>query len=443
MLHLLQVFFNSAKREGIFLIKNPWDFAVMFWIPTLTVFLVWWIFSRSVITDVPIAVINHSHGTASATLIRYLDASPDIAVVEKLPSENSIKNEILTRKIYGAIVIPYDFDKKLLQGKNSQVLLQVNAQYGTHSGIIQRGVQQSVGTLSAGIEIKSLIKKGKSLEQAKIAYSPIQMQRISLFNDNSNYQLFLASTVLPALLHILAMTIGATTVGREVRDKTLDKWYEKINRDEKGQAKHCFALSQDGSYARSEISKEVDSPPLKKGDLGRFKKYPLSPYHFLTLVAGLNGKFIWSMLAYTLWGAVCLTLASQLHPSSVQAWSLTYFTFLLLMMVSFWMGGIFTLLSFSLRKGLSATGFISAPSFAFAGVTYPFIGLSSGAKKWALALPLTHYLNLHIAQLQMDAPISVSINIVYGFMLAVMILMALCVLLTHRALNNPQRWGQR
>ncbi|MBS9780048.1 MAG: ABC transporter permease [Moraxellaceae bacterium] len=413
MLHLLQVFFNSAKREGIFLIKNPWDFAVMFWIPTLTVFLVWWIFSRSVITDVPIAVINHSHGQASATLIRYLDASPDIAVVEKLPSENSIKNKILTRKIYGAIVIPYDFDKKLLQGKNSQVLLQVNAQYGTHSGIIQRGVQQSVGTLSAGIEIKSLIKKGNSLEQAKIAYSPIQMQRISLFNDNSNYQLFLASTVLPALLHILAMTIGATTVGREVRDKTLDKWFEKVTE-------------------KKVINKKEE-----------YKKYPLTPYHFLTLVAGLNGKFIWSMLAYTLWGAVCLTLASQLHPSSVQAWSLTYFTFLLLMMVSFWMGGIFTLLSFSLRKGLSATGFISAPSFAFAGVTYPFIALSSGAKKWALALPLTHYLNLHIAQLQMDAPISVSINIVYGFMLAVMVLMFLCVLLTHRALNNPQRWGQR
>ncbi len=149
------------------------------------------------------------------------------------------------------------------------------------------------------------------------------------------------------------------------------------------------------------------------------------------------------MLAYTIWGAICLTLASQLHHSSMQAWFLTYFTFLLLMMVSFWMGAIFTLLSFSLRKGLSATGFISAPSFAFAGVTYPLVALSSGAKKWAFILPLTHYLSVHIAQLQMDAPISVSINTVYGFMLAVMVLMALCVLLTHRVLNNPQRWGQR
>ncbi len=413
MRHLLQVFFNSAKREGIFLIKNPWDFAVMFWIPTITVLLVWWIFSRSVITDVPIAVVNHSHGTASATLIHYLDASPDIEVAEQLPSEHMVKDEILTRNIYGAVVIPYDFDKKLLQGKNSQVLLQVNAQYGTHSGIIQRGVQKSVGTLSAGIEIKSLMKKGDNLEQAKIAYSPIQMQRISLFNDNSNYQLFLTSTVLPALLHILAMTIGATTVGREVRDKTLDIWFEKITE-------------------KKVINKKQE-----------YKKYTLTPYHFLILVAGLNGKFIWSMLAYTLWGAVCLTLASQLHPSSMQAWNLTYFTFLLLMMVSFWMGGIFTLLTFSLRKGLSATGFISAPSFAFAGVTYPFIALSSGAKKWALVLPLTHYLNLHIAQLQMDAPISISMDIVYGFMIAVMVLMFLCVLLTHRALNNPQRWGQR
>ncbi len=429
MLHLLQVFFNSARREGKFLINNPWDFAMMFWIPTFTVFLVWWIFSRSVITDVPIAVVNHSHGQASATLIRYLNASPDIEIVEQLPNEGMVKGKILTRKIYGAVVIPYDFDKKLLQGKNSEVLLQVNAQYGTHSGIIQRGVQKSVGTVSAGIEIKSLIKQGKNVQQAKIAFSPIQMQRISLFNDNSNYQLFLASTVLPALLHILAMTIGATTVGREVRDKTLDRWYEKINRDN---FNHPLTPS---------LKKEREQSLCQEKK--EYKKYPLSPYHFLTLVAGLNGKFIWSMLAYTLWGAICLTLATQLHPTSLQAWALTYVTFLLLMMVSFWLGGIFTLTSYSLRKGLSATGFISAPSFAFAGVTYPFIALSSGAKKWALALPLTHYLNVHIPQLQMDAPISISIHIMYSFMIAVMVLMFLCVLLTHRALNNPQQWGQR
>ncbi len=442
MWHLLRVFFNSAESEGKFLLKNPWDFAVMFWLPTLTIFLVWWIFSRGVIVDVPIAVVNHSHGTVSDTLIRYLDESPDIKVVANYANERQIEDNILTRNVYGAVIIPHDFDDSIRQGRVSNLALQVNAQYGTHSGIIQKGVQNAVGTLSAGIEINSLVKKGMSVEQAKISYSPIQVQRVSLFNSNGDYQLFLASTVLPALLHILAMVIGATTVGREVRDKTLDKWYQQINKDDaKPTLETKVETATEAGITEVGVTVDLDSDPLASHQV--FSKHKLSFYRFLILVAGLNGKFIWSMLAYTIWGAICLSLAAHLHQSSMSSWWLTFVAFLLLMMVSFWLGGILTLMVFSLRKGLSATGFISAPSFAFAGVTYPFIAITSSAKKWALILPLTHYMNLHIAQLQMDAPVRISISTIWGFMLAVLVLMCLCVLFTHRALNNPQRWGER
>ncbi|MFP3681801.1 hypothetical protein SB725_32455, partial [Pseudomonas sp. SIMBA_041] len=61
------------------------------------------------------------------------------------------------------------------------------------------------------------------------AYAPISVQRISLFNAATNYQQFLASTVIPALLHILAMVIGATTIGRELRDKNIGRWYRFID----------------------------------------------------------------------------------------------------------------------------------------------------------------------------------------------------------------------
>ena len=113
------------------------------------------------------------------------------------------------------------------------------------------------------------------------------------------------------------------------------------------------------------------------------------------------------------------------------------------MILSFWLGAIFTLASFSLRAGLSATGFISAPSYAFAGVTFPYIAISEGAQHWSDVLPLTHYLKLHIAQLQMHAPTAISLPIVYGLALATMIAMLFTALLTKRALKHPERWGAR
>lgn len=113
------------------------------------------------------------------------------------------------------------------------------------------------------------------------------------------------------------------------------------------------------------------------------------------------------------------------------------------MMLSFWLGAIFTLSSFSLRMGLSSTGFISAPSYAFAGVTFPYIAISDSAQHWSNALPLTHYLKLHIAQLQMQAPVAISLPIIYGLTLATIIAMVLTAMLSKRALAHPERWGAR
>ena len=140
---------------------------------------------------------------------------------------------------------------------------------------------------------------------------------------------------------------------------------------------------------------------------------------------------------------LALWLATPQESVAMSSVLATYAGLILLIMLSFWLGAIFTLGSFSLRMGLSATGFISAPSYAFAGVTFPYIAISDSARHWSDALPLTHYLNLHIAQFQLQAPVAVSLPIVYGLAIATTIAMSLTTLLTKRALAHPERWGAR
>ena len=179
---------------------------------------------------------------------------------------------------------------------------------------------------------------------------------------------------------------------------------------------------------------------LKTAELKNNHSQPVS---IGVLLSGLLGKYFWPMLAYSLWSALALWLAAPQQTIAITSWLATYISLMLLMMLSFWLGAIFTLGSFSLRTGLSATGFISAPSYAFAGVTFPYIAISDSAKHWSDALPLTHYLKLHIAQLQMQAPVAISLPIVYGLALATIVTMTLTALLTKRALAHPERWGAR
>ena len=429
-MRLLQAFLRSAAYERRFLAKNRWDLAMVVWIPLITVLLIWWTFSQTQITDLPIGVVDQDNGPVANTLVRYLEASPDITIANFYHSPAKVQDAILQRDIYAVVIIPEDFSRRILSSRPSPIILQVNAQYGTHSGIIQKSVQSVAGTLSAGVEIQRLVKQGMAPTQAAIAYSPIDIQRISLFNAATNYQQFLASTVIPALLHILAMVIGATTIGRELRDKQLGRWYRFIDSGRPNLISTLHKKSADELEDNDNFNKHED-------------QFATPQVSILVLLFGLSGKYVWPLLAYSLWSALALWLTAHKQNIDFTSLSATYMGLVILMLLSFWLGAIFTLASFSLRSGLSATGFVSAPSYAFAGVTFPYIAISDSAKHWSDALPLTHYLKLHIAQLQMQAPIAISLPIIYGLAVATIIAMILTALLTKYALAHPERWGAR
>ena len=429
---LKDAFVRSAAYERRFLVKNPWDLAMVFWIPLATVLLIWWIFSQIQITDLPIGVIDNDRGPVANTALRYLEANSNLTVKQLYHTPAAAKAAILQRDIYAVVIIPEDFSRNILLSKPAPIVLQVNAQYGTHSGIIQTSVQSVIGTLSAGVEMKRLVKQGMAPSQAAIAYSPISIQRISLFNAATDYQQFLASTVIPALLHILAMVIGATTIGRELRDKRIGRWYHFIN----------------GSHVYLTLPPKDDQPnndiqPSPLDNVSASQNQASEEVSILVLVFGLLGKYFWPLLAYSIWSILALWLAAPQQSIAISALMVTYISLVLLMMLSFWLGAIFTLSSFSLRMGLSATGFISAPSYAFAGVTFPYVAISKNAQHWSDVLPLTHYLKLHIAQLQMQAPVIISLPIVYGLTLATLVTLSLTALLSKRALAHPERWGAR
>lgn len=422
-------FWYSARREWDFLVQNRWDFSLMFWMPIVLIFLVWWIFSKGMAVGIPIAVIDNDHSAQSATIIRYIDATPEVAVVKSLHSAAAAQQAIETTDVMAVVEIPENFSTNLLAGKTSRLLLNVNAQYGTHSGMIQKAVQTAVSTFSAGAEMQRRVAIGEDVTLTKTSYAPIQSQSVALFNTANNYQQFLAVTVVPALLHILSMVIGASTVGRELVDKTLGEWYQSLKHPK-------FASNHASNHASNyAFNRPFDySHPVTLGH----EKPKLS-----LIIAGLNGKLIWAMFAYTLWAAVALTLVMQIFPIRLASVAITYLIFLMFMMVSFWLGVIVTVGTFSYRQGLSFTGFISAPSFAFSGVTFPFLAMSPAAQRWANALPLTHYLNLQTAQLQMGAPPSFAYSSFIGFFIAVMITLLLAALLTKKALLKPEKWGQR
>jgi len=215
---------NSFRREARRLAADPWDLAMVTWVPLLGVALLWWIFSAGLPRHLAVGVVDDDHSSLSRQLVRMLDATPGVQITQHFTNAAEAERALRAVDVYAVVSIPRDFARTVKEGRAAQVTLLHNAQMSTHSGLLQRDVRTAVGTLSAGIEMAARNKRGESAQAVRVSMEPIHTQLVALFNVSSNYEQFLGAALIPALLHILAMTAGAWTVGRELRDRSLGQW---------------------------------------------------------------------------------------------------------------------------------------------------------------------------------------------------------------------------
>lgn len=408
----------SALREWRLLRARPRDAAMLSWVPLLAVALLCWIFSAGQPYGLPIAVWSEDGSSLSRQLVRMLQATPGLSVRAQVLSRAEAQELLQRMEVYGVVHIPPHFARDVQQGGAASVTLLHNAQLSTASSLVQRDVRQVVGTLSAGVQMQAAARRGTPAQVLHVRQEPIRTQLVALFNVSTNYEQFLAATLLPALLHILAMTAGAWSVGRELRDRTLGQW---LGRVAPGGAPPQAAPGQ-GAAALAGRSRPGLAPVL----------------------AALLGKLALPLASLWLCGMAGLIYLSQLRGWAV-AGSLAWIALglLLLLAVSLAAGALLAGATLSLRKALSGAGLLSAPAFAFSGVGFPLLAMSGSARTWAEAMPYTHYARLQLEQWQMGAPPLQTLPVVAGLLLATLVLLALATVALLRAWGMPQAWGTR
>lgn len=365
------------------------------WVPALGALLLWWIFSAGLPTRLPVGVLDQDHSMLSRQLVRLLDAAPGLQVAQALTDPVQAQAALRSARLYAVVVVPKGFHRDVKQGRAAQVVLLHNAQLATHSGLIQRDVRTVVGTLSAGVEMTARNKRGEPAATVRAAMEPVRSDLVTLFNPSLNYEQFLAAALIPALLHILAMTAGAWAVGRELRDASLADWL-----------------------------------PAEAGLTGT--------------AASLLGKLVWPLLSL---GAVAslallgLTLGRGWHPPGHLGW--VWLGLMALLALSIMSGALVAAATRSLRTALSITGFLTAPAFAFSGVGFPLLAMPVGARAWAESLPYTHYIRLQMEQMQMAAPLRESASTLAALLVGTVLLLALNLPLLDRLRRSPAQWGRR
>ncbi|CNI67775.1 multidrug ABC transporter permease [Yersinia frederiksenii] len=156
------------------------------------------VYANRTVWDLPVAVVDQDHSTASRQLIRQLDATSKIAIkiYDNLPDA---QRDLAWRKLFAVIIMPTDLEKKILNGESIVIPVYGDATNRLANGQIQQDVvaayQQLLNEYNSGL----LLRSGFTPGQAEVLLTPIRGQILEVFNPGISF----AAIIFPGLLVML------------------------------------------------------------------------------------------------------------------------------------------------------------------------------------------------------------------------------------------------
>ncbi|HAI45231.1 MAG TPA: ABC transporter permease [Stenotrophomonas sp.] len=357
-------FAASFQRELQHLHSDRADRRLVTLLPLLMLGIMAWLFSASVMRQIPIAIVDLDHSADSRLLARMLDASPGVRVAGQPASLEEALAQVRRLEVFAVVLVPRDATRQALRGSQGTVFAYYNATYLTTGQSAVRDIVEAVSAWNARLLAGEI---GRQVGPAKLRAPPIAVQSDILHNPARSYELFLLPLVFPALLSLALALAVAASLGREVRDGRLAEWL--------GRTPWAAIAGKIAPY------------------VALFSLYGALGVLYLALLRGdgVAGSVWLLMLGQPLFYLACAAVAL-----------------------------LFVGLTRDMGTSLSAIGLSIGTALAFSGATFPVVDAPLFTRVWNLLLPLTAYVKLQTQQQFVGAPWSISL-----WPLATLVLMVL------------------
>lgn len=389
-----QIFRIVLRREWDFLLNVRRKFFYFCLLLTVaSFFILIGVFNTPVIRQIPIAVVDNNVSNLSKELTMMLEDSPYLKVTHKLADVAEAKELIKEMKIYGVVIIPREFSEKVLGYKGANVPLYYNNQMLLLGGLVNKGVVSVVKAFSDSYNVTYEESDGVPVYAASAKAQPLIFNDKVLFNPYLNYQYFMFLGLFPSILQLFIVGSLAYSFGFELKT------------------------------GRAEVlRKYINDAPFT---VTAAKSMPYWIIYLVTAVFMLYLLFIYIGT-----------------PLKAERYSILLATFFFVIASSS-MGSLILALSFgNLRIALSATAIYAAPAFAYAGITFPYMGMPALAKAWSEFLPITHYHRILINEAMRGAAHSSTPMDMLYLCLFASVSFVLTAILYRIFVDNPRFWGQ-
>ncbi|KZX37312.1 ABC transporter permease [Wohlfahrtiimonas chitiniclastica] len=372
-------FFFGFWREWKIIGRTKPLFASVFLYPLIVIFGMMYMFNAEVINRVPITVVDLDNTSTSRSLIQHVSASPSISVAMRNDNLSDAKTALLKGDIFGILLIPNDFEKRMLGNLQPEITGFSNLQYMALGNVLKVGFTQAFGSSLMTMQAERLTTQGVTAQLAMKELSPVAADLHPVFNPTLNYVYTLVNGIVPTILQIIVMlSIAYTTV-----------------QDKYGQLGVLGILRMNNNSVFQFVVNKI--APYTLVFLMSLFTLDIGLMFFFELP--LRGSLLWEMLA----SFTFITSAS-----------------LCAIVLTLWLP------QRSLNYG--SVSIFASPAFGFTGLFYPRMSMDLFAQIWGAILPITWYIEARLDQTLRDAGLLTSLKSIIAMMLIGIVAYGLIVL---------------
>lgn len=158
-------------------------------------------YNNEEVRDVPIAVMDQNQTTMSRELLRHLDATDALKIVDEVENIGEAKALLKQRKIYGIIVIPFDFEQNILKEHRDAVVFYGDASYVMIYNSAATAVSSVVMAMNQNILVDKQIAMGVDPAIAMGNSAPFNPVNVQLFNPQAGYATYIIPPAYVLILH--------------------------------------------------------------------------------------------------------------------------------------------------------------------------------------------------------------------------------------------------
>ena len=205
-------FWNTFSTEWNAIKNDKAVVGIFFSVAIIILVAYTYIYSKQVIKDVPVAVVNQDASKMSRDYTAMLNATEGTKVISIYTDLQEAKVAYYSKKVEGILIIPKNFEKNIRNGKQSYISTFSDASNMVFYKKVLGDISVINAYFSAGIAIKKQLAQGIPLDQAKQNHTPLQAISTSLFNTTSGYATYMIP-MLTALIVQLVLLMGIGLLG--------------------------------------------------------------------------------------------------------------------------------------------------------------------------------------------------------------------------------------